>query len=152
MRCVAGVLLLATISLASMTAGAEGIVRYVVEGDGIPAPLTAAPGDPSRGRLIVVNRQVGACLLCHAGPFPEERFQGSVAPDLRGVGARLSAAQIRLRVVDPAALNAATVMPSYHVASGFSRVARAWQGKPALSADQIEDVVALLATLREPIP
>ena len=146
---VGSALLMAAAAVAT-PARAETTAVYVVVEDGIPAPLTSMPGDPARGRAIVVNRQVGACLLCHAGPFPEERFQGSVAPDLRGVGARLSQAQIRLRVVDPATLNPETLMPSYHVASGWARVAKAWQDRPALDARQIEDVVALLATLREP--
>ena len=56
----------------------------------MPASLTGAKGDPARGRAIVANRQLGLCLLCHSGPFPEERFQGDLAPDLNGIGARLS--------------------------------------------------------------
>ena len=55
-----------------------------IVGDAIPAPLTGAKGDPARGRAIVVNRQVGLCLLCHTGPFPEERLQGNLSPDLTG--------------------------------------------------------------------
>ena len=69
--------------------------------DAIPASLTGAKGDPQRGRAIVASRQVGLCLLCHSGPFPEERFQGNLAPDLRSAG-RLTEGEIRLRVVDPA--------------------------------------------------
>ena len=117
--------------------------------DSIPASLTGAKGDPARGRAIVANRQVGLCLLCHSGPFPEERFQGNLAPDLTGVGARLSEGEIRLRLVDASRLNAATIMPSYYRTDGLDRVGRAWQGKPILSAEQIEDIVAYLVTLRE---
>ena len=61
---------------------------YAIVGDAIPASLTGAPGDPARGRAIVANRQVGLCLLCHSGPFPEERFQGDLAPSLAGAGSR----------------------------------------------------------------
>jgi len=118
-------------------------------GDGIPRSLTGVKGDPARGRTIVANRQVGLCLLCHSGPFPEERFQGDLAASLAGVGSRLSEAQLRLRIVDPARLNPATIMPAYHRTEGLVRVAPAYRGKPALSAEQIEDVVAFLTTLRD---
>jgi L-cysteine S-thiosulfotransferase len=122
---------------------------YAVVGDAIPAPLTGAAGDAARGRAIVANRTVGLCLLCHSGPFPEERFPGTIAPDLRGIGARLSPGQIRLRIVDPARLNPETIMPSYYRTEGLTRVAPAYRGKPVLSAGQIEDVVAFLAALRD---
>jgi L-cysteine S-thiosulfotransferase len=116
--------------------------------DSIPASLTGAKGDPARGRAIVANRQVGLCLLCHSGPFPEERFQGDLAPDLSGVGARLSEDRIRARIVDPARANPNTIMPAYYKTEGLARVAPRFRGKTILSAEQIEDVVAYLATLR----
>ena len=117
--------------------------------DSIPASLTGAKGDPARGRAIVTNRQLGLCLLCHSGPFPEERFQGNLAPDLAGAGKRWSEGQLRLRIVDSSRVNPATIMPSYHRTDGFTRVAPAWRGKAVLTADQIEDVVAFLTTLRD---
>ena len=113
------------------------------------AVFAADKGDPARGRVIVADRQVGLCLLCHSGPFPEERFQGNLAPDLRGAGARWSEAQLRLRIVDSSRINPATIMPAYHRTEGLTRVAPAWRDKPVLSAAQIEDVVAFLLTLRE---
>ena len=120
-----------------------------VQGDTIAQPLTATPGDVARGRTIVASRQQGLCLLCHSGPFPEERFQGTVATSLAGAGRRWSAAQLRLRIVDSRRLNPDTVMPSFHRTQGLQRVGPAWQGKPVLDAQQVEDVVAFLATLRE---
>jgi sulfur-oxidizing protein SoxX len=117
--------------------------------DAMPESLTGARGDPARGRAIVGNRQVGLCLLCHSGPFPEEQFQGNLAPDLRGAGSRWSEGQLRLRIVDPARVNPATIMPAYHRTEGLVRVAPAYRGKPVLSAEQIEDVVAFLKTLRD---
>jgi len=117
--------------------------------DAIPAPLTGAKGDPARGRAIVANRQVGLCLLCHSGPFPEERFQGNLAPDLKGAGKRWSEGQLRLRIADSGRINPATIMPAYHRTEGLVRVAPAWRGKPVLSAEQIEDVVAFLMTLKD---
>lgn len=118
--------------------------------DSIEMPLDGQIGDPTRGRTIVVARQVSACLLCHAGPFPEAEFQGDIGPSLAGVGNRLSRGQIRLRIVNAAAVNPETVMPSFYTTTGLTRVGRQWQGRPVLDARQIEDVVAFLATLRDP--
>jgi L-cysteine S-thiosulfotransferase len=150
--------LLVAAAVFAAAAASAGIARaqtapgaVTVVGDAIPAPLTgsgAYTGDPARGRAIVTNRQIGLCLLCHSGPFPEERFQGDVAPDLNGVGGRFSAGQLRLRMVDSGRINAATIMPAYYRIEGLTRVAPAFQGKPVLSAEQIEDVVAFLTTLR----
>jgi sulfur-oxidizing protein SoxX len=123
-------------------------VPYEVAGDAIPQPLTAAPGDPGRGRAIVARRD-STCLLCHAAPIAEERFQGDLAPDLKGTGKRWSAGELRLRLVDATRLNAATIMPSYYRVDGLNRVAPNFRGKPVLTAQQIEDVVAYLMTLRD---
>jgi L-cysteine S-thiosulfotransferase len=134
-------------------AGAEaaggGLVRYTIVGDAIPASLTGAKGDPARGRAIVVNRQLGLCLLCHSGPFPEERLQGTMGPDLTGTGARWSEGQLRLRIVDASRINPDTIMPPYYRIDGLQRVTPAFAGKPVLTADEIEDVVAFLTTLRD---
>jgi sulfur-oxidizing protein SoxX len=138
--------------LAAFAIGAraeEALRPYAVVGDAIPESLTGAKGDAERGRGIVVNRQVGLCLLCHTGPFPEEKFQGTLAPDLTGTGARWSEGQLRLRIVDASRLNPDTIMPPYYRIDGLTRVAPAFQGKPVLTAEQIEDVVAYLATLRD---
>jgi L-cysteine S-thiosulfotransferase len=116
--------------------------------DAMPQPLTAVPGDAARGRAIVASRQAGLCLLCHPAPIPEERFQGNLAPDLAGAGARWSAAQLRLRIVDARVLNPQTIMPPYHDTDGLQRVGVAWQGRAVLDAQQVEDVVAWLVTLQ----
>jgi sulfur-oxidizing protein SoxX len=130
-------------------AGADGLRPYTVVGDAIPASLTGQKGDPARGRAIVGNRQVGLCLLCHRGPFPEEKFQGTVAPDLAGAGRRWSEGQLRWRIVDSRRLNPDTIMPSYYRIDGLARVAANFAGKPILTAEQIEDVVAYLTSLRD---
>jgi len=120
--------------------------------EGLPEPMTATPGDASRGRAIIADRSRGLCLLCHSGPFPEERFQGSLAPSLAGVGARLSAAELRLRLVDSRRVNPDSIMPAYHRAEGLHRVAPALRGRTLLQAQEIEDVLAFLLTLREESP
>ena len=112
-------------------------------------PNAHAAGDPAQGRAIVANRQEGLCLLCHAGPFPEERFQGTMAPDLAGAGARWTVAELRERITDGRRLNPDTIMPSYGRTEGLARVAPGLGGKPILTPDQIENVVAFLATLQE---
>jgi sulfur-oxidizing protein SoxX len=121
--------------------------RYEIVGDAIPDSLTGSKGDPIVGRAIVLSRH-STCLLCHSGPFPEERFQGNVGPDLAGAGSRWSEGQLRLRIVDAGRLNPSTIMPPFYRVEGLTRVHPAWRGKPILSAEQIEDVVAFLATLR----
>lgn len=122
---------------------------FAIVGDAIPAPLAGTKGDPARGRAIVGSRQVGLCLLCHPGPFPEERMQGTIGPDLRGTGARWSEGQLRLKVVDARRLNPETIMPPFYRVDGLKRVPAAVRGKPLLTAEQIEDVIAFLTTLRE---
>ena len=117
--------------------------------DSLPAPLSATAGDAVRGRAIVANRQLGLCLLCHTGPIPEERFQGNLAPDLAGAGNRFNAGQLRLRMVDSRRINPATIMPAYFSKDGLHRVPSALRDKTILSAQQIEDVIAYLQTLRE---
>jgi sulfur-oxidizing protein SoxX len=93
--------------------------------------------------------RASTCILCHSGPFPETRFKGDLAPNLAGAGSRWSTSQLRLRLVDASRLNPATIMPSYYRVDGLSRVGRNWRDKPLLSVEQIEDIVAYLATLRD---
>lgn len=130
--------------LAAAVASAAGLP---VAGDSAPDRLAAA-GDPARGRALVVARESANCVLCHAVPDPAVRFSGNVGPSLAGVGARLSEGQIRLRVADNLRVNPNTVMPSYYKVDGLDRVAGTYAGKPVLTAQEVEDVVAWLTTLR----
>ncbi len=125
------------------------LAPYVIDNGAIAAPLGGLAGDPARGRAIVANRQKGLCLLCHSGPFPEERFQGDLAPSLAGAGLRSSAGELRLRMADSRRVNPASIMPAYHAAGGGGRVGPAFAGKPILTAQEIEDVVAFLQELKE---
>lgn len=144
--------MLTALALAGLVAGGAGdkLVSFHIDGDRIDGPLTGHAGDPARGRALVLDVHVSTCLLCHAGPFPEQPFQGTVGPSLAGVGDRLSEGQIRLRLADAAAVNPQTVMPNFYTVTGLTRVGRAFVGRPVLDAGQIEDVVAFLSTLRTP--
>jgi L-cysteine S-thiosulfotransferase len=123
--------------------------RYTIVGDGIPQPLTSDAPNADNGRRIVTERQTGLCVLCHSGPFPEVRFQGDIATNLAGTGSRWSEAQLRLRLVDASQLNPQTIMPSYYRTQGLERVSWQYRGQPVLNAQQIEDVVAFLKTLKD---
>jgi L-cysteine S-thiosulfotransferase len=127
----------------------EALRPYVVDGDAIATSLTGTEGDPARGHQIVTNRLVGLCLLCHSGPFPEAPQQGTLAPDLKGTGTRWSIGQLRLRMVDSSQVTPDSIMPAYYRIDHLARVAPSFRGKPVLTAAQIEDVVAFLATLKE---
>lgn len=126
----------------------RSIADFVVNGDAITEPMAAA-GDPQRGRRIVRDRETGNCLICHKVPEPDELFQGDLGPDLGGIGKRLTAGQIRLRLVDESRLNPQTLMPPYYRVDGLNRVAARYRGKPVLTAQEIEDVVAYLGTLTQ---
>jgi len=131
-------------------ANADDLRPFTISGDAIVEPLGGSRGDATRGRAIVVDRQKGLCLLCHTGPFPDQRFQGTLAPDLRGAGGRWTEGQLRLRMVDSGKLNPSSIMPAYYRVEGLTRVGSAWQNKPVLATEQIEDVVAFLITLKDP--
>ncbi len=118
-----------------------------VMGDSIVESLSASPGDPIRGRVIVASRQTGLCLLCHSGPFPEERFQGNLAPELGASIARLNAAQLRARIVDASRFNPNTIMPAYYRSDNLSQVAPKFAGQTILNGQEIEDVIAFLLSL-----
>ena len=142
-------MLLAAVALAlPCITHAQELRPYTIAGDAIADSLTGAPGDAVHGRALVLERS-STCILCHSGPFPEEKFQGDLAPSLAGAGSRSSTGQLRLRLVKASRLNPATIMPSYYRVDGLDRVGAAWRGKPILTAEQIEDIVAYLATLRD---
>jgi L-cysteine S-thiosulfotransferase len=145
---------LATALAALLTLAAWPCVTraHTVVGDGMPTALSAESGNAERGRAIVTSRQTGLCLLCHSGPFPEEPAQGNLSTHLAGAGSRWTEAQLRLRVADARRLNPSSLMPSFHPAQlpddNAARVGANWRGRPVLSAQQVEDVVAFLKTLR----
>ena len=119
------------------------------QSDGMEAPLTYVAGNAAKGRAIVANRQQSLCLLCHSGPFADAQLQGNIASNLTGAGSRWTAGQLRLRIVDAKQLNPNSIMPAMHKLEGLQNVSRAWRDKPVLDAQQVEDVVAFLLTLRD---
>ena len=132
--------------MAITAAHAEPLLPYIVKGDAIDASLTGRPGDALRGRALALNRTT-TCVLCHPAPGAADNARGDLAPEFAGAGSRWTPGQLRLRLVDAARLNPATIMPSYYRRDGLQRVAPAWAGKTILSADEIEAIVAYLATL-----
>jgi sulfur-oxidizing protein SoxX len=133
---------------ASVAPGNAELVHYKIVGDAIAESLTGAKGDAVHGRSIVASHNQGLCLLCHSGPFPQDKFQGNMAPDLAGAGARWNEGQLRLRIVDASKLNPATIMPPFYRVDGLTRVPPAYRGTPVLTAMEVEDVVAYLMTLK----
>lgn len=143
----------AALALASASAygNGNGIADYAIVNGAIPVPLTSETPDPRRGRDIVLDIRRGNCLICHTVPNePEEHFQGDLGPPLAGVAQRLSPEHMRLRMVDSTQINPRTVMPAYHRVANLNRVAEEYRGRPALSALEIEDVIAYLQTLDSP--
>lgn len=126
----------------------ETLAFKVVDGVSIPKPLTAKRGDPVRGRAVAINRKQGNCLACHILPIPEQPFHGEVGPDLSQVAGVYGEGELRLRVVNPKVVNPDTIMPAFYRTDGLNRVMKKFHGKTILSAQQVEDVVAYLLTLK----
>jgi len=122
--------------------------EWTAQGLSIPEPLGGLQGDPQRGRAVVIDRERGNCLACHRMPIPEEPMHGTVGPPLDGVGSRLSEGELRLRVVDEKRVNPDTIMPGfYRRPSELHRPHPAFVST-ALTAQEVEDVVAYLRTLK----
>lgn len=131
-------------------AGGDGDPGRLAAGTSLPAPLTGTPGDAAQGAQVVSGRRLGNCLACHAvGRLRSEEFHGDLGPPLDGVAGRWDAATLRMIVVDPKRVfGDATVMPAFYRTAGLSRVRPEFAGKPILTAQQVEDVVAFLTTLK----
>lgn len=134
----------------SSTTAAEELVKYeVVDESSIPKSLTGQAGDVENGRKVAIDRKKGNCLACHEMPIPEQPFHGKIAPTLVGVADRYDAGEIRLRVVNPKIVNEDTIMPAFYKNDGFHRVLKKFEGKTVISAQEVEDIIAYLMTLKE---
>jgi sulfur-oxidizing protein SoxX len=126
-------------------------VRYEIalkDGNSIEQSLTGVAGDPAKGKKAAVHRKKGNCLACHSLPVPEEQFHGEVGPNLAGVGSRYTEGELRLRVVDMKLVNPDSFMPSFFRNTGYHRVLKGFEGKTVLTAQEVEDIVAYLVTLK----
>jgi L-cysteine S-thiosulfotransferase len=130
-------------------AAAAKLVKYkVVDGTSIPKSLTGKPGDAKKGRKLAINRKKGNCLACHAMPIPEQPYHGNIGTDLNGAGGRYTEGELRLRLVDSKVVNPDTIMPAFYKNTGFHRVLKKFKGKTILSAQEVEDIVAYVKTLK----
>ena len=125
----------------------EALVPFEVVENAIPQPLTSRPGDAARGRALALNRAKGNCVTCHELPVTAD-FQGNLGPPLTGVAERYPAGELRLRIVDGKRINPDSNMPSYYRLHDLNAVRREWVGRPMLTAQEVEDVLAYLLTLR----
>lgn len=137
-----------TLAVHGDAAAAESVKYKVVDESSIPKSLTGKPGDPKKGRALAINRKKGNCLACHVMPIPEQPFHGNIGTDLNGVGSRYSEGELRLRVVDPKVVNPDTIMPAFYKTAGLHRVLKKWQGKTIIGAQDVEDIIAYLKTLK----
>ena len=131
----------------SFGAQAEEMAAFEIVDGTIPQSLTGTPGDPANGRKVAINRKKGNCLACHVMPIPEEQFHGETGPALDGVGGYSTEAELRMRMVDAKVINEDTMMPSFYK-TGQHMVLKSFEGKTILSAQEVEDVVAYLLTLK----
>ncbi|MBL6951268.1 MAG: sulfur oxidation c-type cytochrome SoxX [Alphaproteobacteria bacterium] len=125
------------------------LVKYeVTGGESIAKSLTGKPGDAAKGRGLAIHRKKGNCLACHAMPIPEQSFHGNIGPDLAGVASRYSAGELRLRLVDATIVNKDTIMPAFYRTAGLHRVLKKFKDKTVLKAQEVEDILAYLLTLK----
>jgi sulfur-oxidizing protein SoxX len=146
---IAALAVLAGLAAPVWAQGKAPLARFEFKDGAIAAPLTGKAGDPQKGRQVVVGRQLGNCLACHAiTALANQPYHGNVAPSLDGVASRMSEGELRLRVVDGTKVNPDTMMPPFYRVDGLNKVTKSFQGTTILSAEQVEDVVAFLKTLR----
>ncbi len=136
-------------SVAVGVGGAANASEYMVTDDSrIDKSLTGKAGDAKKGRGLAIHRKKGNCLACHKMPIPEQAFHGNIGPDLAGVASRYSVGELRLRIVDPKVINEDTIMPAFYRKSGFHRSLKKFDGKTIIGAQDVEDIVAYLMTLK----
>lgn len=146
-KLMAGVLGLAVAGMFAGSAQSQEMANVNIVDGTIPQSLTGVPGDPANGRKVAIHRKKGNCLACHEMPIPEQQFHGKTGPALHGVGANLSEAELRMRMVDSKVINPDTMMPSFYK-TDFHRVLPKFEGKTILTAQEVEDVIAYLKTLK----
>lgn len=148
-----GVAAAAVLALSGAMASAQAVAPAEVKFDdhgAVTASLTGMPGDPANGRKVFMNRKQGNCLACHANSdMADQQFHGEVGPALDGVADRWSEAELRGILTNSKKMFEGTIMPAFYVDGGFTRPLEKFAGKPILTAQQVEDVIAYLMTLKE---
>jgi sulfur-oxidizing protein SoxX len=122
----------------------------------VSVSLTGVVGDPANGRQIM-NKGSGNCVACHeVTALAEFPFHGNIGPSLDGVADRWSEEELRGIVTNAKEMFPDSIMPSFYRTEGYTRPGKAFTGKalegpvePLLTAQQVEDVVAFLLTLKE---
>lgn len=146
-------ILIATFALgATAVYAAETPPSEVVFGEygAVAESLSGAPGDAASGAKVFANRKQGNCLACHQnGDMPDALFQGEIGPSLDDVGNRWEEAELRGIVANAKKVFEGTIMPGFYRGEGYVRPLEKFAGKPILTAQQVEDVVAYLMTLKE---
>ncbi len=142
--------LLLTLGLVAACDAADAplVPAAAISAGALDQPLADVPGDPVRGRAAFVDEARGHCVLCHRVEGLDAPFQGTLGPDLTGVGDRRSTGELRLIIADARRVYPGTIMPSYYRTTGLHQVASGFRGKPVLSAREVEDVTAYLTTLK----
>jgi sulfur-oxidizing protein SoxX len=145
-----GMTVAAAMTVTAISANAEtAMVKFkIMDGEKIEKSLTGKPGDAAKGRKLAIHKKKGNCLACHVMPIPEQSFHGDLGPDLAGVASRYSAGELRLRLVDATVINEKTIMPAFYRSAGLHRVLKKFKGKTVLSAQEVEDILAYLLTLK----
>lgn len=139
----------AALTIVAASAGADDLVKYEVVDLSIPKSLTGKPGDAASGEKLFVSRTLGNCLSCHQVTALEKHpYHGEIGPSLDGVAERYTEGQLRMQVVNAKVINPDTIMPGFYRVDGLHRVLKKFAGKPILEAQQVEDVVAYLQTLK----
>lgn len=135
---------------AAFAGGAVAPTDVKFEDGAVAESLTGTAGDPAEGRAAFAGRKLGNCLACHANSdMPEESFHGEVGPSLDGVAGRWSEAELRGIVSDSKKTFEGTIMPAFYVDSGLNRPLEGFEDATVLTAQQVEDVVAYLMTLKD---
>jgi sulfur-oxidizing protein SoxX len=146
-------LLVALVPVTGMTedtaALPEDYCGWEVKDYAIEEPLCGLSGDALRGKKIASDSHMGNCLACHQLPIPGIEAYGTIGPPLQGIASRLTEAQIRVRIVDTRNINPMSIMPGfYRDPRLINRPAKPYRGKTFLTAQQVEDVIAYLVTLK----
>lgn len=133
----------------ALAQNAAPLAQSEIKDGAIAASLTGKGGDAQKGRQVIVGRTLGNCLACHEiTALKNEPYHGNTAPSLDGIASRMSEGEMRLRVVDGTKVNPDTMMPPFYRTDGLNKVMKRFQGTTILTAEQVEDVVAYLKTLR----